>query len=138
MEISNYELSKICIAEIGFDPTLLWSYVSDGTKRNVDKILNDIINKNIGNTYAIEQEIVEQIKKIMNEPRKKRFAMVMAYKSYLNKLISGEIYQQLRREFGVSDIDETTQKHIEENFDRMYKTDPFAMLDGTYGNNSNQ
>ncbi len=132
-----YSLKKLCIAEVGLDPELLWNYVSNGTKTTAKKILVEIQERNKQHPLNAELEIGNHILELSKDPRKKRLGLIILMMAFFEyKLISGEYYTNLRRQLGIQSLDEVTKKSISDRWNREKSQDPFSVLETNVNNNN--
>jgi len=122
--INNYELRKIYIAELGFDPHLQMSLRSEFKVKSAKKEIIRIISQN-EDPYEAEGELLRLIKQNAARPRKKEYAGLLlqfGFEGFKSKygeevapIISAEGYEYAREKyFGVTDIDDNTKEKIEE------------------------
>jgi hypothetical protein len=113
MKIDYLELKKICIAQTSLDPHLLWNAFSDFTKKRVQKMLSEVADRNVGNPQAIEQGVVDLIRKTsMEGPRRRRTVFLLLMMAKNQGLISSSVYKQLREEMGVTDYSPEIEKEL--------------------------
>lgn len=128
MKIDYLALKKICIAQSSLDPHLLWNAFSDFTKKRVQKMLNEVAEKNLGNPQAIEQGIADLIRKTsMEGPRRRRTVFLLLMMAKNQSLLSPSMYKQLREEMGVTDYSPELKEELEPP---QKKEDIFDVLSG--------
>jgi len=128
--MKDLDLRKICIAEVGIDPYLLWSYVSPVTKSKAQDILDHLSKKFGDDPSLLEEKIAKEIRKIWkNYSRNKKFAKILLHIAFNeHNLISGATYDEIRKEMGIIEYNESLQKSVTEQWDDQTSNDPFNFL----------
>lgn len=130
MKIDNLVLKKICIAQTGLDPHLLWNAFSNFTKKRVQKMLSEIQARNAGNPPVVEQEVSNLIEKTWAEgPRKRRTALLLLMMAKNQGLISSVSYKSLREKMGVTEYSPEIEQELAPPAQKQ--EDIFDVLSGT-------
>ena len=122
--ITNYDLIKVCIAELGFDPNFLALYVSPLTKKRAADLLDHIKMTHGSDPSSMEFEIARAVEDVIKNNRRKRFAIPLIMLAYERKMISKKTYEMLRRKLGA------TGELPEEMNEKQEMSDPFSVLEG--------
>jgi len=128
--IKNYDLVKTYIAELGFDPNFLASYISPFTKSKALRMLQNIQSNFGTNPDSVEYEISKLVEKLSDSNRNKRFAIIIIMFAYEKNMISGKSYDVLRKQLGGKDYDDNMKEKLKSNWVREMATDPFSILEG--------
>ena len=129
--INAYELRKIYIAELGFDPHLQMALRSKHKLKKAQKIIQQI-KTDFQDVYEAEASLMKQVKQYALNMRQREFAGILLQMGFDEKIITGKSYEYARQNyFGVNEMDDNTRKKIEEMKMREFKTDPFSMLEST-------
>lgn len=143
--INQYELRKIYIAELGFDPHLQMAWRSEFKVKNAKKEILKIITQ-YEDPYEAEGALLKSIKDNAKNLRKKEYAgflLQFGFEGFKDKagmdvspIISAEAYEYARENyFGVKEIDDETKEKIDsmkmKNLD-IRNNDPFAVLDESF------
>lgn len=115
MLIDQLELKKICIKYAQFDPHPIWQFVSGFTKKRVEKTLNELHEKYLGNTQAVEEAVVRMISE-NSQGRRKQFAKYLLMAAIPKKMISVDKAKEMAGLLGLSgpDLDAYMTQHFGE------------------------
>lgn len=132
--INSYELRKIYIAELGVDPIFLQKLRSKSLEKAAIKDINKIKAEN-PNPYDAELKMVDYVKKLSENPRKRQYiGFLLEIAFFKEKILSGKTYDYLRKHMGVNEYDEATEKYVKNNWMKEYNDSPFSLLDGSNNN----
>ena len=134
MLIDQLELKKICIKYAQFDPHPIWQFVSGFTKKRVEKTLNELHEKYLGNTQAIEEAVIRMISE-NSQGRRKQFAKYLLMAAIPKKMISAPKAKEMAELLGLSgpDLDNYLAQHFGEEpqvdiFDELAGNNPKTAL----------
>jgi len=127
--ISQYELKKIYIAELGIDPHLQMALRSEGKHKKALKEIKMIVEK-YPERYDAERALAETIEKLISVPRQREYAGILLSEGFEQDILDGKAYDSLRSKFGVTEYDDATKERVSGKWRREYKEDPFSMLAG--------
>lgn len=138
--INSYELRKIYIAELGFDPHLQMALRSEHKVRSAKKEIQRIMAQ-YTDPYEAEGELLKIVKQAASRPRQREYAGLLlqfGFEGFTDKngdqskpLISAEAYEYARENyFGVKEIDDKTKEKIDSMKKRDLRLTPFDYLEG--------
>ncbi len=129
-KIDTYEVSKVCIALTGFDPYILTKHISPMKIKRFEKEIENIKLKNNNEEIQTELDVIQRVREISKTPRVSRDALLYLNIALQKQVITGEVFDVLRKELGISEISPETDKYLQENWRREYQ-DPYEMLRGS-------
>ena len=134
MQINELELSKICIKYAQFDPHPIWQFVSNFTKKRVEKTLNDLQQQNQGNPHAVEGAVLNLISENA-QGRRKQFAKYLLMAAVPKKMISPAKAKEVAHNLGIGGPD--FEQYLTQHFGDEPNVDLFEELVGNSNGNTN-
>jgi len=138
--INQFELRKIYIAELGFDPHFQMALRSENKVKTAKKEIQRIVGNN-QDPYEAEGELLKMVKRLALMPRQKEYAGFLLefgfwgfkdkYDKEIKPIVSAEAYEYARENyFGVKDIDDETKEKIDSMKKKKLQINPFEILSG--------
>ncbi len=127
--INSYELRKIYIAELGFDPYLQMQLRSKNKLKNATKTIKEIKSTHT-DSYEAENALVQIIQNLSNNSRQKEYAGILLQMGFEENVLSGKAYDYLRSKLGVTEYDDETKEKVKQKWMREYEDNPFGLLEG--------
>ncbi len=127
MLIDQLELTKICIKYAQFDPHPIWQFVSQFTKKRVEKTLSEIQQRFNGDPQSVEDALVRMITE-NSQGRRKQFAKYLLMASIPKKMISAPKAKEMAEALGLSGSD--LESYLTQHFGEEPQVDIFDELAG--------